>query len=72
MNIEESKSKFFRNVKRLRERQGKSIEELSKLSGVPVGMLEQLEQNTLPEEMMVSDAYKLAKVFHCNTHELFQ
>lgn len=71
MNIEKNKCKFFNNIKRLRERSGWSIEELAGQSGVPLDMLEQLEQNRLPKEMMVSDAYKLANAFRCKTYELF-
>ena len=72
MSIEESKTKFFNNVKRLREQQGLSLEELAEQSGVSLDLLEQLEQDILPEEMMTSDAYKLAVTFHCKISELFQ
>ena len=72
MSIEENKKKFFNNVKRFREQQGKSLEELAEQSGVALEKLEQLERNILPEEMMTSDAYKLAVAFHCKISELFQ
>lgn len=72
MSIEENKSKFFNTVKRLREQHGLSLEELAEQSGVSLDLLEQLEQNILPEEMMTSDAYKLAVTFHCKISELFQ
>lgn len=72
MGKEEEKKKFFNNVKRFREQQGQSLEELAEQSGVSLDMLEQLEQNILPEEMMTSDAYKLAVTFHCKISELFQ
>ena len=48
MSIEKEKNIFFRNVKRFRERQGKSMQELAEESSVPIYMLEQLEQNRLP------------------------
>lgn len=72
MSIEENKIKFFTNIRRIREEQGQSIEDLAKQSGVSVWILQQLEQNMLPEEMMVDDACKLAKALHCKTHELFE
>jgi transcriptional regulator with XRE-family HTH domain len=72
MSIEENKTKFFTNIRRIREEQGQSIENLAKQSGVSVWILQQLEQNILPEEMMVDDACKLAKALHCKTHELFE
>ena len=72
MSIEENKIKFFTNIRRIREEQGQSIEKLAKQSGVSVWILQQLEQNILPEEMMVDDACKLAKALHCKTHELFE
>ena len=71
MSIEKEKNIFFRNVKRFRERQGKSMQELAEESSVPIYMLEQLEQNRLPTEMMVDDAYKLAVAFHFKITELF-
>ena len=49
-----------------------TLEELAAQSGVPLNMLEQLEQNILPKEMVVDDAYKLSLVFHCKIWELFQ
>ena len=72
MSIEENKIKFFTNIRRIRERQSQSIEGLAKQSGVSVWILQQLEQNILPEEMMVDDACKLAKALHCKTYELFE
>ncbi len=35
-------------------------------------MLEQLENNILPEEMMVNDAIPLARAFGCKVYELFK
>lgn len=72
MSIEEIKQKFCVRVKGLREEQNLTTQELAERSGVPLDILEQLEQNILPKEMMVSDACELAKVFHCKTYELFQ
>lgn len=72
MSIEKNKKKFCSNVKRLREQRGQSLEELAEQSGVSLDMLKQLEQNILPEDMMTSDAYKLAVTFHCKISELFQ
>lgn len=72
MSREEDELKFFTNIRRFRARRGQNLEELAEESGVSLDMLEQLEQNILPEEMMVDDACKLAKALHCKTHELFE
>lgn len=63
---------FMSNVHQRRERAGLSVARLSKLSGVPVKMLEELERGILPKEMMVEDALCLAEVFHCKPEELFR
>ena len=72
MKREDSIKLFIRNVQRLREQEGMSLAELGNRSNVPPWMLEELERGTLPKEMMVSDALRLAKVFHCQPYELFQ
>ena len=71
MSREEDELKFFTNIRRFRARQGQNLEELAEESGVSLDMLEQLEQNILPEEMMVDDACRLAKALYCKIHELF-
>ena len=65
MSIEENKQKFFNRIKRFREEQNLTIQELAVRSGVPLEILAQPEQNILPEEMMVDDAYNLSLAFHC-------
>ncbi len=72
MSIEENKQKFFNRIKRFREEQNLTIQELAVRSGVPLEILAQPEQNILPEEMMVDDAYNLSLAFHCKIWELFQ
>lgn len=72
MSIEENKQKFCNRIKRLQEGQSLTTQELAERSGVSLEILEQLEQNILPKEMMTSDAYKLATTFHCKISELFQ
>lgn len=72
MKKEDSIRLFIRNVQRLRMQKGLSLAELGNRSGVPLWMLEELERGTLPKEMMVADALRLAKVFHCQINELFQ
>lgn len=72
MDIEESKTRFYNNIKRLREKNHMTLAELSKYSGLSLSMLEQLDQNILPKDMMVDDAVVLAQIFHCNTWELFK
>ena len=63
---------FICNVQRRRMQEDISLAELGSRSNVPLWMLEELERGTLPKEMMVTDALRLAKVFHCQAHELFQ
>ena len=63
---------FISNVHQRRERAGFSITRLSKLSGVSLKILEELERGVLPKEMMVDDALCLAKAFQCKPEELFQ
>ena len=71
MSREEDEFKFFTNIRRFRARRGQNLEELAEESGVSLDMLEQLEQNILPEEMMVDDACRLAKALYYKIHELF-
>lgn len=71
MAIDEYITKFCTNVQSLRIRQNMTVEELAEKSGLPLEMLEQLERDILPEEMVVEDAIKLAGVFRCKIHELF-
>lgn len=49
-----------------------SLKELSEKSGLPLSMLEALDQDMIPEEMMVDDVFALADVFQCKAHELFE
>jgi len=72
MSIEENINLFCNKAKELRKQKGISLEELAERSGVAQDMLEQLEQNILPEEMMVDDAISLARAFGCKVHELFE
>jgi len=72
MSIEENINIFCNRVKELRKQKNISLEELAERSGVSKDMLEQLEQNILPEEMMVDDAISLARAFGCKVHELFE
>lgn len=72
MTVEEHELKFICNVKTMRRRQNMTVEEMAEKSGLPLEMLEQLERDILPEEMVVEDAVKLAGVFRCKIHELFE
>lgn len=72
MSIEENINTLCNKVKDLREKQKITLQELSKQSGVSQEVLEQLERNILPEEMMVDDAFALARVFGCKVYELFE
>ena len=72
MKKEDFIKQFVRNIQKLRIQEGISLAELGSCSHVPLWMLEELEQGTLPKEMMVTDALRLAMVFHCPVHELFR
>mgnify|MGYP001082158881 FL=1 len=72
MKKEDFIKQFVRNIQKLRIQGGISLAELGSRSHVPLWMLEELEQGTLPKEMMVTDALRLAMVFHCPVHELFR
>lgn len=72
MSINEMKKLFCGKVSEIRLHESISLEELYRRSGVPLEMLEALERGEIPEEMMVEDAHDLAKVFGCETYELFQ
>lgn len=72
MSINEMKNIFCGKVSELRLHENISLEELSRRSGVPLEMLEALERGEIPEEMMVDDAFDLARAFGCEVYELFQ
>lgn len=72
MDIQEYTKIFCHNVYWRRKEAGLSNLELSERSGVALEMLEALERGEIPEEMMVEDAFDLARVFGCKPHELFQ
>lgn len=72
MTIKEMEMKFCGKVSEIRLRKNISLEELARRSGLPMNMLEALDRDEIPEEMMVNDAFNLAKVFGCETYELFQ
>lgn len=72
MGIQEYTKIFCRNIHWLREKAGLSNLELSQRSGVSLEMLEALEEEMLPEEMMMDDAFALADALTCKVTELFQ
>lgn len=72
MNYLEMKSEFCKRIHELRINVGMSISELSRRSGLPLAMLEALDQGEIPEAMMVTDAWNLARAFGCKIHELFK
>ena len=63
---------FCGNVNRRRAEAGLAISELAQRSGLPLAMLEALEQGAIPEEMMVDDACALARVLQCELYELLK
>lgn len=72
LNIEKYSFQFCENLHRLRIQENLSLEELARRSGVPLAMLEQLEQNTVPEGMMVGHAIDLARALWCDPGQLFE
>ena len=72
MDVEEYKISFCHKIKTLRKQKNIILEKLAEDSGIPLNMLEQLEQNILPEEMMVDDACALARVLQCELYELLK
>lgn len=72
MAANKMKQRFCRKVSEIRLCENISLEELVQRSGVPLEMLEKVEQNIIPAEMMVEDAVDLARVFGCEPYELFQ
>ena len=72
MSVQEYKKFFCNNVNVQRKKQNLTLEELSQRSGVPLEMLEALERGEIPEEMMVADAFGLARAFGREVYELFQ
>lgn len=72
MTAEEMKRQFFERVRKLRNKEKLSLTELARRSGLPLEMLEALEDGILPEEMMVDDAFALARALHCKIYELFE
>ena len=72
MTVIEMKSKFCKKVSEIRLRENISLKELSQRSGKSLEMLKALERGEIPEEMMVDDAFGLARAFNCKVSELFQ
>lgn len=72
MTVPEMKLQFCKKLLDLRRKNNLTLPELARRSGVPLTMLEELDRGVVPESMMVDDAWKLAKVFDCELHELFR
>ncbi len=65
-------SNFRTRIKALRKRRGISPKALSEQSGVPLEWIGLLEQNVLPEDMLVDHVISLARALNCKPHELFE
>ena len=72
MGIQEYTKIFCRNIHCRRGKAGLSNLELSQRSGVALEMLEALERGEIPKEMVVDDAFDLARAFGCKVSELFK
>ncbi len=59
-------------LKGLRKQKNISLKALSEQSGVPVEWLRLLEQNILPEDMLVDHVISLARALNCRPHEIFE
>ncbi len=65
-------SHLHTRIRALREQKNISLRALSEQSGVPVEWLKLLEQNILPEDMLVDHVISLARALNCRPHELFE
>lgn len=72
MTVSEMKLQFCKKLLALRIESDLTLPELARRSGLSLAMLEELDRGVVPESMMVDDAWKLAKVFGCELHELFR
>ena len=72
MSIQEYTKIFCRNIYCQQKKAELSTLGLSRRSGLPLKMLEELEKGVIPKEMMVEDAFDLARAFGCEVYELFQ
>ena len=71
MDATEIKKSFAKNVRQRREQAALSVAELARRSGLPLRMLEKLDQGIVSSKMTVEDAAALAHVFNCEAYELF-
>ena len=72
MSAIEMERGFCKKVKTLRLDRNITLAELSERSGLSLAMLKALERGMIPAEMMVDDAFELAKAFGCEINELFE
>jgi|InofroStandDraft_1065614.scaffolds.fasta_scaffold09042_2 transcriptional regulator with XRE-family HTH domain len=72
MNRPDYRKILTTNIRMRREAMGLSLAETAQRSGIPVKMLETLEQGVIPPEMLITDVFYLAQIFHCETFELFK
>ena len=63
---------FCKKVRALRTAQGLSVSELSAKSGVPLPLLEQMEENILSDDFLVEHIFDLSKALGCRAYELCQ
>lgn len=63
---------FCKNIRSRCAAQGLPLRELSVKSGVPLSLLQQMEQNTLSEEFLVEYIFDLARALGCRASELCQ
>ena len=72
MNHKDFEKRFCKKVRALCAAQELSLSELSSKSGVPVSILQQMEQNTLPDDFLVEHIFDLAQALGCCAYELCQ
>lgn len=72
MKHKDFEKRFCQKVRALRAAQGLSVPALSAQSGVPLDLLRQMEQNTLPDDFPVEYIFDLARALGCQAFELCQ
>jgi DNA-binding XRE family transcriptional regulator len=71
MEFEDARKLFCENVKRLREENGLSKKELSKIMGIGVGSLTKIESGCIPKRLSWTSAVRLAHFFEIMVQDLF-
>ncbi len=71
MNIDQEISAFCENVKKLRSKNGLTQDEMSKMLGISLEELSELEVGIIPKKLDVSLLFKIYDVFGIHPKEMF-